>query len=383
VPWPERSTVKLRDEFVYYAQEEGVNLRELCRHYQISPPTGYKWLKRYRREGAAGLVDRSRRPIRSPRRTPPSVEEAVVAARRAHPSWGGRKILAWLRRRGVLSTPRSASTITAILHRRGMLRRPNDGAQREWRRFSREAPNELWQMDFKGHFVLGIGSDVRCHPLTVLDDHSRFAIGLEACENEQADTVRARLTKLFKHFGLPREILADNGSPWRSSAPPFHISLTVWLLRLGIVVRHGRPGHPQTQGKDERFHRTLKEEVLDARAFADLDDCQREFEAWRNVYNWERPHDALNQDQPGDRYVPSDRHFPEVLPAVEYLPSDVVRYVCEDGTFELHERRVHVGSAFRGEPVAIRATPVDGLVEVFYCTQRVLQLDLRMLAREA
>ncbi|MGH7429172.1 MAG: helix-turn-helix domain-containing protein, partial [Candidatus Methylomirabilaceae bacterium] len=188
--WQEVSTVSLRQEFVMLATAEGANVRALCRRYTISPKTGYKWLARYRRQGRAGLTDRARRPHRSPTRTPAALERAVLAVRAAHPVWGGRKIRAVLLARGHQRLP-SPSTVTAILRRHGQLA-PAEGARHTaWQRFEHDAPNRLWQMDFKGHFALLHG---RCHPLTVLDDHSRFAVGLQACGDETGQTVQARLT---------------------------------------------------------------------------------------------------------------------------------------------------------------------------------------------
>src|SRR5262249_9640533 len=158
----------------------------------------------------------------------------------------------------------------------------------------------------------------RCHPLTVLDDHSRFALGLEACANEQGVTVQERLTTIFRRYGLPRRMTMDNGSPWGNDSTHPHTPLTVSLMRLGIGVGHSRPYHPQTQGKDERFHRTLKVEVLHGRTFRDLPHCQAAFDEWRTVYNVQRPHEALAMATPGSRYAISARPFPASLPAVEY-----------------------------------------------------------------
>ncbi|MGH2671036.1 MAG: IS481 family transposase, partial [bacterium] len=308
--WQEVSTVSLRQEFVMLATAEGANVRALCRRYTISPKTGYKWLARYRRQGRAGLTDRARRPHRSPTRTPAALERAVLAVRAAHPVWGGRKIRAVLLARGHQRLP-SPSTVTAILRRHGQLA-PAEGARHTaWQRFEHDAPNRLWQMDFKGHFALLHG---RCHPLTVLDDHSRFAVGLQACGDETGQTVQARLTACFRRYGLPEALLVDNGAPWGSDVAHPHTPLTAWLLRLGVRVCHARPYHPQTQGKDERFHRTLKAEVLGTRVLRDLPQCQREFDRWRDVYNLERPHEALALAVPASRYQPSPRAFPEVLP---------------------------------------------------------------------
>ena len=373
MPWQEVATMTLRREFVELAQQEGANLRALCRRFGISPTTGYKWLRRYQTEGLGGLGERSRRPHHTPTRTPPAVEQAILAVRDRHPAWGGRKIRAWLREQGHAPLP-SASTITAILRRHARLD-PAAGAQHQpWQRFERPVPNDLWQMDFKGHFPLLQG---RCHPLTILDDHSRFCLGLDACADERYPTVQARLTQVFTRYGLPGTILADNGPPWGAgTTPPVHTALTVWLLRLGVRVIHGRPYHPQTQGKDERFHRTVQAEVLRDRTFPDLATCQRHFARWREEYNGDRPHEAVGDRPPITRYQPSPRPFPRELPPIEYAPGAVVRIVQAKGTIALHGRPYRVGRAFRGYPVAVRPTTTPQHHAVYFCHEKIAALDL-------
>jgi transposase InsO family protein len=373
MPWQEVSIMALRREFVMLAAGDGIAVRELSRRFGISPPTAYKWLGRYATEGVEGLANRSRRPQRSPNRTATEMEEMVLAVRDAHPAWGGRKIRRWLLDRGRDTVP-SASTITAILRRHDRLDPDVSASHHPWQRFEHPEPNQLWQMDFKGHFPLGHG---RCHPLTVLDDHSRFALGLHACGDERGETVQQHLTTLFRHNGLPDRILMDNGPPWGHDADHPYTPLTVWLLRLGVDVTHGRPYHPQTQGKDERFHQTLKAEVLQGRRFSDLPDAQRAFDAWRPLYNFERPHEALGMATPGSRYRPSPRFFPETLPPIEYGPSDHVRMVQAGGEISWHNRALKVGNAFRGYPVALRPTLTDGVWDVFFCTHQIITLDLR------
>jgi transposase InsO family protein len=295
MPWG--SAVDRRLEFVRLAQAPGANVSELCRRFGVSRSNGYKWRSRYQAEGLDGLEERSRRPHDCPSRTPSEIEVRVLAMRAEHPAWGGRKIHWALKAEG-LAEPPAASTITAILRRAGVLNGPGAGEPRDWVRFEREEPNELWQMDFKGHFALERG---RCHPLTVLDDHSRYALEIGACGDERTETVQARLSRVFRRYGLPRRILTDNGSPWGTcGSGERHTRLTVWLMDLGVVVSHGRPLHPQTQGKDERFHRTLKAEVFATTRFSDLARLQRAFDAWRTVYNLERPHEALNMDVPAN-----------------------------------------------------------------------------------
>lgn len=289
MPFKECSLMDVRAEFCRLALAEGVNRRELCRRWKISPATAYKWLERYRCDGVAGLADRSRRPLASPLRTAGALEDRVLAVRSEHPAWGGRKIRRVLQNEGVALVP-SASTITEILRRHGRLDGPGAGETRHWTRFEHAEPNDLWQMDFKGHFAMRAG---RCHALTVLDDHSRYALEVGACDNERGTTVRARLEALFERYGLPLLMLADNGSPWGTAgSEERHTVLTVWLLDLGIGITHGRAYHPQTQGKEERFHRTLIAEVVNGRLFGDIAEAQKAFDAWRPIYNDKRPHEA-------------------------------------------------------------------------------------------
>ena len=373
MPWEEVSVMSQRKEFVKLAQGGDATVRELCRRFGISPTTGHKWLSRFRGGGEAALADLPRRPHCSPRRTRAEVEELVLKVRDSHPAWGGRKLRAWLSAQGHELLP-SPSTITAILRRHGRIDPSESAKHRAWQRFEREAPNELWQMDFKGHFAMLEG---RCHPLTVLDDHSRFSLGLEACGDERAQTVQQRLTGIFRRFGLPERMVMDNGAPWGHDADHPYTPLSVWLLRLGISVSHGRPYHPQTQGKDERFHRTLKAEVLQGATFRDLRHCQEAFDDWRGVYNLERPHQALGMATPASRYHVSHWPFPERLPLVEYGPEDQVRRVQDQGRVSWKGRQVKISTAFKGLQVAIRPTSTDGLWDLFFMTNRICQIDLR------
>lgn len=369
MPWKESNRVSERRYLVQFAP--GGNVSELARRFGISRKTAYKWLRRA--ESGDELEDRSRRPRCSPGRTPREVEALVLAMRAAHPAWGGRKLRHLLVARGI-DVPPAPSTITEILRRHGRIKPPLRPA-RDWQRFEAAAPNDLWQMDFKGHLPAGAR---RCHPLTVLDDHSRYSIALEACADERSSTVRLKLQAAFRQHGLPEAILTDNGSPWGGGGPEHpHTALTAWLMRLGIGVLHGRPHHPQTQGKDERFHRTLKAEVLNRRpVWHSLDQMQQAFDEWRAVYNLERPHEALGNRPPVQRYTPSARSFPEMLPPIEYGPNDVVRMVHDHGRVQFRGRILRVSRAFIGQPVALRPA-ADGVWDIYYCHQRISRADLR------
>jgi transposase InsO family protein len=369
-----------REEFVTLALAPGANRSELCRRFGVSRSNGHKWLKRYLAEGRGGLSERSRRPLRSPSHTAQAVEAEVLRIRaKSNNAWGGRKIERVMRNNGWVEVP-APSTITEILRRHGKLEERRREHPGPYQRFERAAPNELWQMDFKGHFPLAHG---RCHPLTVLDDHSRYALTISACANEQETTVRGQLVPVFRRYGLPVAMLMDNGAPWGDDGNQPHTVFTVWLMRLGVRVTHARPLHPQTQGKDERFHRSLVAEVLSGKSFPDLPACQRAFDGWRQVYNHERPHEALALATPSERYRMSSRPFPETLPAIEYGPADIVRKVDVNGDISLKGRKLSIGKPFRGQPIALRPTSEDGIFSVHFCAHRIGTVDLRSPAPQA
>jgi transposase InsO family protein len=356
--WQEASIVDQRREFVELAKVDGTNISALCRRFGISRQTGYKWIRRSR-EGA-NLEDRSKRPKTSPKRTDEPTQAKVLDLRDRHPAWGGRKLRTRLLKLGEKHVP-AASTITEILRRHQRLDAQECQGHAPFVRFERERPNELWQMDFKGHVPLHVGG--RCHPLTVLDDHSRYAIGLRACLNEQRETVQEELIALFRRYGLPERILCDNGPPWAvPQGMHRHTRLSVWLLLLGVGVSHGRPKHPQTQGKDERFHRTLNAELLSRRELRDKADAQVAFDVWRDVYNLERPSEAIGMEVPAARYRPSEREYPEKLPKLEFSPEDDVRKVKGDGAFYYLNRPWYIGEAFANQHVGVRETAA-GMLE--------------------
>ncbi len=371
MPWREVSIMEQRREFVALAMQEGANRRELCRRFGIHPQTGYKWLGRFA-GGDRELGDRSRRPQVSPARTAAAIEAQVLAVRDAHPAWGARKLVRCLARAGV--RPPSPSTVHAILQRHGRIAPPPGGGAAH-QRFEKEAPNLLWQMDFKG--PVRLAGDALCHPLTMVDDHSRFALCLAACGNEQAITVKAHLERTFRRYGLPEAMFVDNGGPWGFTLQEPWTRLGVWLLKLGVGVIHSRPYHPQSRGKNERFHRTLKAEVLAFERFRDLAAAQRAFDRWRAIYNLERPHQALDQEVPASRYRPSPRPMPDRLPQVDYDPHETVRTVSSTKAYVSFNGRLwKVPQAFCGERLAIRPLSRDGRYGVFFAAHRIATIDL-------
>lgn len=369
--WEEVSTVQLRTEFVLLARQEGANVRQLCRRFNISPSTAYKWLSRFDKSGAEGLNNQSRRPKTSPKRCADEVEKQILTVSQEYAAWGARKLKRVLEDKG-LAMP-SVSTVHAVLQRHLRVD-PKAAEIKPFIRFEHEAPNDLWQMDFKGHFSLSQG---RCHPLTILDDHSRFSMCIAACANEQRDTVQEHLIRVFRRYGLPLRITMDNGSPWGDQTGVY-TALEVWLMGQGIKVGHSRPYHPQTQGKLERFHRSLKSEVLQGRHFTDLNSAQQAFDIWRDVYNQKRPHQALDMQVPATRYSSSPREYQEQQMAPEYADGDVVRKVQVKGEIYWRNREYSIGKAFHGLSIAIRETAEDGIHDVYWSRHRIARIDLNL-----
>lgn len=368
MPWNTRDAMSLKEEFIALALHPDSNKRELCRRFGISPQTGYKWLKRYETEGLAGLQERSRRPLGSPRQTATPLEDEVVALRRAHPAWGGRKISHLLGHRI------APSTVTSVLHRHGLVEPPEKEVRQPWQRFEHDAPNDLWQMDFKGHFPTQHG---RCHPLTVVDDHSRFNLAIQACVDERRSTVQEKLTEIFRRYGMPARINTDNGPPWGSPRNPGELTeLGIWLIRLGIRLSYSRPYHPQTNGKNERFHRALKAEVLNGQHFCTLSEAQAAFDRWREVYNHKRPHEALDYQVPMYRYRASPWAFPEQLSEFEYGPDDQITKVYHS-RFRFKKRYFRIAKGLAGQLIAIRPQQnSEVLFDVYFCHHRLRTIDL-------
>jgi len=372
MPWQERSIVTVRKEFVTRATQEGANITALCRQYEISRKTGYTWLDRATTAEEPVFEDRPRTPHHHPRRSPPEVEAAALAMRDRYPTWGGRKLEVKLRETGMASVPRP-STITVILQRHGRIA-PRVRHPPATRRFEHALPHDLWQMDFMGHRDLVVAG--RVHPLTILDDHSRVLLNLTASPHERLEPVWQRLLACFARYGLPRAILTDNGPPWGSSVGRGITRIEARLLRLGIDLWHGRPAHPQTQGKVERIHGTISVDVFGTRTFRDLVAAQRAFDTFRDIYNLERPHEELDYAVPMSRMLPSPRSLPTVLPDPVYAPDDAVRRVRSQGAIGFAGRSWFVSRGLIGEHVAVRPTAKGGVYTVHFCHQQVGHISL-------
>ncbi len=373
MPWAERDRMSLRKEFVHLVETQMVSMTELCQRFQISRKTGYKWMQRFRADGAGGLADRSRRPQRIHQRVPPATQQFLLAERWQHPAWGARKLRQRAHTQGLPAVP-ACSTITALLHREGLIGPESPPGQRAWQRFEHPAPNSLWQMDFKGPIPTRAAPQ---HALTILDDHSRFNLCLQALSAQTREAVQAALVTVFRQYGLPNRVLTDNGSPWGHTGEQPYTALTVWLIRVGIRISHSRPYHPQTMGKDERFHGSLTREVLRQAQWRDPLHLQQALDRWRQVYNHDRPHEALELAVPASRYQPSLQAYPETLPPIQYDTGVTVRRVQQKGEVHFRGQVFEVSRAFRGYPVGIAPTTAEGRYDVRFCQHKIKTIDVR------
>ncbi len=371
MPWKHLDLMSLKIKLLESILNPEANITAICLELGISRKTAYKWLKRYNEDGIEGLSDHSKRPLTSPSRISEEMISLILKTRESK-HWGGKKLRQYLENEGIEGLPCEA-TFNRILSRFGTIEEEESLKRKHFIRFERPKPNELWQMDFKGHFKLY--DKGRCHPLTILDDHSRFSICIKACLSEDEKSVRIGLEEAFNNYGLPEGMTMDNGPPWRGSQR--HLSkITVWLMRLGIKVSHSTPYHPQTQGKLERFHRSLKEEVLKYHQFNSLGQAQERFDEWRWIYNNQRPHEAINLSCPKDRYQPSPRIFSNSLPEIQYPEGEETKKVGSGGTIYFRQRHYFIGFHLSQEFVSLREVET-GIYDVYFCKTKVQRINLR------
>ena len=367
MPWKVTCVMDMRRELVEEWLSGTWSVAELGRCYGISRKTVYKWLERYAEEGEAGLADRSRAPLHQPNAVAPAVENAILAARRKHPTWGPRKLRRRLERVGAPGALPATSTIGEILRRHGLVerRRTRSHATPSASPLGHcQAVNQVWCADFKGWFRTGDGE--RCDPLTIMDAHSRYLIRCQAMTPAtDGEAARGVFEAAFREFGLPAAIRTDNGPPFASTGLGGLSRLSVWWLRLGIRLERIRPAKPQDNGRHERMHRTLKAETA-APPRHSLRAQQRAFDAFRREYNEERPHEAIALETPGSLYHPSPRPYPERLPAAPSYPDDwPIRRVRGCGQMKWGGRDVQVTAALVGEAVGLE--PVEkGVWNVFF-----------------
>lgn len=355
MPWKETGPMDERLRFIAAVSAGGgLGMAEACRLFGISRKSGYKWLERYKTGGPAELVDRSRAPKTSPWALDAKVTAVVIAARKAHPTWGPRKLLDWLTpRQPDLQLP-AASSVGDLLKREGLVkpRKRRMRTERPKRPLVHvRKPNDLWSIDFKGHFLLGNGQ--RCGPLTVTDSHSR---SLLCCRTMSAhpttEEVQLAFERICREFGLPRALRSDNGAPFASQGLARLSRLSVWWVKLGIGLEHIDPGRPDQNGRHERMHRTLKEEATIPPSY-DERRQQLRFDRFQKEFNCERPHEALQGRTPSSIYRPSVRTFPARLPEIEYPGHYTVRMVRSNGTFKWRSEHLYCSEALYGEPVGL------------------------------
>ncbi len=378
MPWQPVSTMDQKAQFIRdYYHQRFATMSELCRHYDIARKTGYKFVHQFEANGRSGLLEKSRRPHGCPWATPDKQIDGIVMLRLRHPSWGGRKLVKVLQKRHPQTEWPAPSTVTLILKRRGLVRRrPRRAPTPTHPRVEHvlaTAPNHVWTADFKGHFRTGDGR--YCYPLTVIDRFSRYLLDCHGMLTPDEHGTRRQFEHLFRVFGLPLVIRTDNGAPFASTGLAGLSHLSVWWMRLGILLDRIRPAHPEENASHERFHRTLKRDT----ARPPAGSCaaqQRRFNVFKPEYNYVRPHEGLNQIPPGDVYEPSPRPLPEVLPPVAYPGHFEVRRVGPSGSFSWNGTPVFATHVLRGVDIGFEEID-DGLWAVYFCAQRLGRFDER------
>lgn len=339
--------------------KDGERMTDLCREFGISRKTGYKFLERYERMSVVGLEDQRRAPGRIPHRTPPEIIELIVATRREHPTWGPRKLLSYLEPRNEGIRFPAPSTVGDLLDRLGLIE-PARRRKKPLVTYSplchAKAPNDVWCTDYKGQFRMG--NRHYCYPLTLTDASSRYLLAVEGLPNTRGEGARPVFEATFREFGLPGAIRSDNGAPFASTGIAGLSQLSVWWLRLGIGLERTEPASPQQNGRHERMHRTLKAETTRP-AGQNLLQQQERFDCFRQIYNHERPHEALGQRPPADFYVSSSRRFPDVLPEPEYPLDDISVTIGRCGHVYIpgtgrKTGHMFISSALAGERVGLR-----------------------------
>jgi putative transposase len=365
MPWRQTLPMDQKTQFIADYLRKTLSITELCELYGVSRKTGYKWIERYLTSGPSGLEDRSRKPCSSPHQTPQHVIDAFIELRCRHPSWGAKKLLSILQKRHPSWALPGRSTVCDILRRHGLV--PKKRHQRHIGHPGKPttliaAPNEVWSADFKGQFKTGDG--LYCYPLTVADGYSRFLLSCQALSSTRVAEAKPAFTRLFKEFGLPKRIRTDNGVPFATNTLGRLSQLSAWWVRLGILPEFIEPGKPQQNGRHERMHRTLKAETTRPPARTRRAQ-QHRFDRFRQEFNLERPHEALDMQTPASRYEPSPRQMPHKLPPLEYPDRFEVRYVSANGGIRWNRQWVNVSITCAGEYIGLEEID-DGVWNAYF-----------------
>lgn len=365
MPWRQTSPMDQKTQFIADDLRDRLSMTELCELYSVSRKTGYKWVDRSLTHGPQGLEARSRRPSTSPRHTPDYVVAAILEARQRHPSWGAKKLVSILSIRHPRWPWPARSTVCDILRRHGLI--PRTRKRRSIGHPGKPispmgAPNAVWSADFKGHFKTGDGR--YCYPLTITDGYSRFLLACQALSSTSVAEAKPVFTRVFKEFGLPQRIRTDNGVPFATNTLARLSQLSAWWVRLGILPEFIEPGKPHQNGRHERMHRTLKADTTRPPG-ATLRAQQQQFNHFRDEFNHERPHEALDMHTPAACYDPSSRKMPTKLPPLEYPDRFEVRYVSANGGIRWNHQWVNVSHVCVGEYVGLEEID-DGVWNVYF-----------------
>ncbi len=366
MPWKVSNRMGQRIEFVGRLLS-GERMADLCRVYGISRQAGYKLKERYLRYGPDAFGDRSRRPHNSPYQTPDAVVDVLVRWRNKHPSWGPKKLKEEIEKKEPTVKVPAPSTIGEILSRKNLTKRRTKRRRAlpsQTPLPASQAPNEIWCTDFKGQFRLGNRS--YCYPLTLTDHFSRFCLGIDALESPCDRGVRAGCEAAFEMYGLPGAIRTDNGPPFASTGLWGLTQLSVWWMRLGIELQRIEPGHPEQNGRHERFHLTLKQDATRPAKHNILQQQQR-FDDFRCEYNEARPHESLDMRYPAQMYAPSERRFDAELAPLDYPLHDDVKTVRSSGQLDFGKHRnIYLSKALCGQPVGLRQLDHGWLVSFMH-----------------
>jgi putative transposase len=380
MPWRSSSPMDLRMQFITDYVRGFSTISELCREYEISRKTAYKWIERFEAEGVPGLVDRSRRPHHFPNATPAHLVQALLCKRRRHPHWGAPKLLKLLSKDQPEADWPARSTACDILARHNLVKHP-----RRRRSIGHPgkpatiitAPNQVWAADFKGQFKTRDG--YYCYPLTVTDGFSRYLLGCQALRSTSCTDAKPVFRRLFQEFGLPERIRTDNGGPFASVSLARLSTLAAWFIRLGIVRELIEPGKPYQNGRHERMHRTLKAETTRPPA-GNRATQQKLFKSFRQQFNHIRPHAALDLDTPAQHYQPSPRPYPQRLPPLEYPGHFETRRVSDNGCIRWRSDWVHVSTVCAQQYVGLEAVD-NGIWNVYFASLklgRLFEKELRI-----
>jgi len=367
MPWECRTVEDQRREFAQAAMYCN-NFSALCREFGIDRHTGYKWKERYATQQP--LTDRSRRPHTSPSKTPEEVELLILAVRADNPGWGAKTIHKVLTNEGYTNLP-CVKTVNNILNRYGCIRPEESMKRQPFTRFEKDRCNVMWQTDFKGEFRMVDNN--YCYPLTILDDHSRFSLKI-APRLSTENVVIPVFLEVFREYGMPDSILSDNGAQFAGFKRGY-TQFERWLMDLDILPIHGRIKHPQTQGKIERFHRTMKQELLNHTTIADIADAQNKFSIWRDKYNNIRPHEALNMRTPGEVYEPSQREYRENIEKFEYGGEHHVIKVNSWGYARFAHHQVYLSETMADRYIEFRPGPDGETFIACYRNFKIAEFD--------